>query len=68
MTKKINTKITKLIKYYSLINYNLIYDNNSLNRYKFVDNFQANSLKDKALKELKEDIKKIKNCELKKSS
>ena len=68
MTKKINTKLVKLIKYYSLINYNLIYDNNSLNRYKFVDNFQANSLKDKALKELKEDIKKIKNCELKKSS
>ena len=34
MTKKINTKLTKLLKYYNLINYNLIYDNQSINRYK----------------------------------
>ena len=68
MTKKINTKLVKLIKYYSLINYNLIYDNKSLNRYKFVNNYQFQSNKDKELKELKENIEKIKNCELKKSS
>lgn len=68
MTKKINTRLVKLIKYYSLINYNLIYDNKSLNRYKFVNNYQFQSNKDKELKELKENIEKIKNCELKKSS
>ena len=34
MTKKINNKLNKLIKYYSLINYNLIYDNQSINRLK----------------------------------
>ena len=68
MTRKINTKLVKLIKYYSLINYNLIYDNKSLNRYKFVNNYQFQSNKDKELKELKENIEKIKNCELKKSS
>ena len=27
MIKRINIKLTKLLKYYSLINYNLIYDN-----------------------------------------
>ena len=37
MTKRINTKFVKLIKYYSLINYNLVYDNQSINRYKNKD-------------------------------
>ena len=68
MTKKINTKLVKLIKYYSLINHNLIYDNQSINRYKFANNFSNKTPKDKELKELKEDIEKIKNCELKKSA
>ena len=68
MTKKINTKLVKLIKYYSLINHNLIYDNQSINRYKFANNFSNKTPKDKELKELKEDIGKIKNCELKKSA
>ena len=30
---KINTKLTKLIKYYSLINHNLIFNNIAINRY-----------------------------------
>ena len=34
MDKKINIKLTKLIKYYSLINYNLVYESQSINRYK----------------------------------
>ena len=34
MSQKINTKLKKLLRYYSLINYNLIYDNESINRYK----------------------------------
>ncbi len=68
MTKKINTKLVKLIKYYSLINHSLIYDNKSINRYKFANNFQTKSSKDKELIELKENIERIKNCELKKSS
>ena len=37
MTKKINTKFAKIIKYYNLINYNLIYENQSINRYKNKD-------------------------------
>ena len=34
MSKNMNTKLTKLIKYYSLINHNLIFCNKSINRYK----------------------------------
>ena len=32
--KKINTKSIKLIKFYNLINHNLIYNNKAINRYK----------------------------------
>ena len=67
MIKKINTKLIKLIKYHSLINHNLIYDNHSINRYKFINNL-IKSPKDKELNELKNTISKIKNCDLKKSA
>ena len=67
MSKNINTKLTKLIKYYSLINHNLIFNNKSINRYK---QKQPNIQKDKAqsLKKLSEEIKNIKNCMLKESA
>jgi uracil-DNA glycosylase family 4 len=68
MTKKINTKLVKLIKYYSLINHNLIYENEAINRYKINSNLANKSPKNKKLQELKDEISKIKNCELKKSS
>ena len=50
MTKKVNTKFTKLLKYYSLINYNLIYDNQSINRYKSKDLMAKGSKKEKLKK------------------
>ena len=67
MSKNINTKLTKLIKYYSLINHNLIFRNKAINRY---NKNQPNIQKDKAqsLKKLREDIKNIKNCKLKESA
>ena len=68
MTKKINTKFIKLIKYYSLINHNLIYENEAINRYKINSNLAIKSPKGKELQELKQLITNIKNCELKKSS
>ena len=68
MIKKINTKLVKLIKYYSLINHNLIYENEAINRYKINNNLANKSPKNKKLQELKDEISKIKNCELKKSS
>jgi len=67
MTKKINNKLTKLIKYYNLINYNLIYDNQSINRYKKnISNISGN--KAELLKTLETSIKNIKNCDLKKNA
>ncbi|MDC0427071.1 uracil-DNA glycosylase [Pelagibacteraceae bacterium] len=68
MIKKINTKFVKLIKYYSLINYNLIYENEPINRYKINSNLAIKGAKGKELQELKQSIESIKNCELKKRS
>ena len=68
MTKKINTKLIKLIKYYSLINHNLIYENEAVNRYKINGNLAIKGSKGKQLQELKQSINIIKNCELKKNS
>jgi uracil-DNA glycosylase len=68
MIKKINTKLAKLIKYYSLINHNLIYENEAINRYKINGNLSFKGAKGKRLQELRDSIVKIKNCELKKNS
>ena len=68
MVKKINTKLIKLIKYYSLINHNLIYENEAINRYKNQSNLAIKTPKGKKLQSLKDLIGKIKNCELKNSS
>ena len=68
MVKKINTKFVKLIKYYSLINHNLIYENEAINRYKINNNLAIKGSKGKELQDLKEIIIGIKNCELKKNS
>ena len=67
MIKKINTKTIKLIKFYNLINYNLIYNNKAINRYK-KDTFEISSDKAEKLEKLKKSISDIKNCELKKSA
>tara|TARA_B110000967_G_C18762380_1_gene498563 strand:- start:18 stop:731 length:714 start_codon:yes stop_codon:yes gene_type:complete len=67
MTKKINNKLLKLINYYSLINYNLIYDKHSINRYKKIKSELLGN-KGIQLEKLEESIKDIKNCDLKKNS
>ena len=64
MTKKLNYKLTKLIKYYNLINYNLIFSNKSINRYKTKDSPNQN-LKSLNLEKLSKSLKNINNCELK---
>ena len=51
MKKKISPSI-KLIKYYKFINYNLIYNNKAINRYK-KDIFEISSDKAKNLEKLK---------------
>jgi len=67
MTKKISNKTVKLIKFYKLINYNLIYNNKAINRYK-KDNFEISVNKAESLELLKKTILNLKNCDLKRMS
>ena len=62
MSKKNNS--LKLIKYYNLINYNLVFNNKAINRY-MKDNFEISSNKIKSLESLKKSIINLKNCDLK---
>ncbi len=64
--KNINSSI-KLLKYYELINYNLIYNNKAINRYK-KNNFEISEDKIKDLDNLKRSITNQKNCDLKKNA
>ena len=69
--KKDNSKFSKSRLYHKLINNKLVYDNKPLNRYKNNgDKISQMSLtgKDSLLSELRNKIKSIKNCELKKSA
>tara|TARA_B100000886_G_scaffold79275_1_gene51430 strand:- start:5221 stop:5916 length:696 start_codon:yes stop_codon:yes gene_type:complete len=65
MLKK-NNKV-KLIKYYNLINHNLIYNNKSINRYK-KENSEISEDRSKSLELLKKSIINLKNCDLKKNA
>ena len=67
MLKKINTKTIKLIKLYNFINYNLVYNNKAINRYK-KDNFEISENKAESLNKLKNSILNLKNCDLKKQA
>ncbi len=67
MIKKINTKTMKLIKFYDLINHNLIYNNKAINRYR-KENFEISEDKVKSLELLKRTILNLKNCDLKKQA
>ncbi len=65
MIKK-NSSI-KLLKYYKFINYNLIYNNRAINRYK-KNNLEIPQDKAKKLDLLKKSIVNLKNCDLKKNA
>ena len=66
LKKKISNSI-KLIQYYKFINYNLIYNNKAIDRYK-KDNFEISEDKSNSLESLKKSILNIKNCDLKKQA
>ena len=66
LKKKISNSI-KLIQYYKFINYNLIYNNKAIDRYK-KDNFEISEDKSQKLEFLKKSIINIKNCDLKKQA
>ena len=57
----------KLLKYYKFINYNLIYNNRAINRYK-KSNLEIPQDKAKNLDLLKKSIINLKNCDLKKNA
>ena len=69
--KKTIFKINKNRLYHKLINNKLVYDNKSLNRYKIngdsIRPMSANG-KESLLSDLKDKIKSIRNCELKKNA
>ena len=65
MFKKNNS--LKLLKYYNFINFNLIYNNKAINRYK-KDIFEISEDKARNLKTLKKTIINQKNCNLKKQA
>ena len=67
MIKKNNLNPIKLIKYYKLINYNLIYNNKAINRYK-KDNFEISADKTDNLEKLKKSILSINDCDIKKNA
>ena len=67
MIKKNYLNSVKLIKYYEFINYNLIFDNKAINRYK-KENFEISEDKAERLKILKKSITNLKNCDLKKQA
>ena len=64
MIKKYVPNPIKLIRYYNLINHNLIYNNKAINRYK-KDSFEISPNKVDNLVKLKKSILNIKNCNLK---
>ena len=67
MVKKNTPNPIKLIRYYNFINYNLIYNNKAINRYK-KDNYGLSEDKTKNLESLKRSIINLKNCNLKKTA
>ena len=67
MLKKNISNSLKLIKYYEFINYNLIYNNKAINRYK-KDNFEISEDKSSKLDQLKKSLNDLKNCDLKKKA
>ena len=66
--KKINVKTIKLINFYKQINYNLIYSNKAINRYKKLGSFKLSDSKESSLKNLKKSLENITNCDLKKGA
>jgi len=67
MIKKNIFNSIKLLRYYKLINFNLIYNNKAINRYK-KDNFEISEDKSIKLDQLKKSLNDLKNCDLKKKA
>tara|TARA_B100001996_G_scaffold284403_1_gene224729 strand:- start:18 stop:716 length:699 start_codon:yes stop_codon:yes gene_type:complete len=68
MKKNLNQNLINLIEYYSLINANLLLSNTPIKRNFTNSDMSFNGTKTEKLKKLKNSMKLIKNCELKKNA
>ena len=68
MKKNLNQKLINLIEYYNLINANLLISETPIKRNINKNIDSPGKTKSEKLESLKTSIKKIKNCELKKSA
>jgi len=68
MKRNLNQKLINLIEYYNLINFNLFLSKKPLKRNTNNIKISYSGTKSEKLKKLNDDIKLIKNCELKKSA
>jgi len=68
MKRNLNQKLINLIEYYNLININLLLSNKPLNRNTNNTKISYTGTKSEKLKKLNNNIKLIKNCELKKNA
>ena len=68
MKKNLNQKLISLIEYYNLVNENFLLSNTPLKRINGNKNLALSGNKLQKLNQLKEKIKLIKNCELKKNA
>tara|TARA_B100000686_G_scaffold348668_1_gene440274 strand:+ start:733 stop:1437 length:705 start_codon:yes stop_codon:yes gene_type:complete len=68
MKKNLNQKLISLIEYYNLVNANFLLSNTPLKRINGNKNLALSGNKLQKLNQLKEKIKLIKNCELKKNA
>ena len=68
MKKNLNQKLIGLIEYYNLINSNFLLSNSPLKRSNKKDVYSFSGTKLEKLKKLKEKIKLIRNCDLKKNA
>jgi len=68
MKRNLNQKLINLIEYYNLININLLLSNKPLNRNANNTKISYTGTKSEKLKKLNNNIKLIKNCELKKNA
>ena len=67
MKKKLNQKLINLVEYYNLINANFLVNDNPIKR-TIKDTFVTSGKKSEELTKLKNRLKVIKNCELKKNA
>ena len=68
MKKNLNQNLINLIEYYSLFNANILLSNKPLKRTASDQNMSFSGSKPEKLEKLKNSIKNIKNCDLKKNA